>query len=190
MLEQRYLEVIGHLEQHGAADAEELAATVPRCILNENLYGVDLSPEAVEITQLALWIRSATPGQTLATLSQNIVHGNSLVHDAGVHPAGSIGSDSLCFRDWSSLERRERRMPGLRLRDRQSAVGADQAAGAGVLLAAGAGDCDGDECGASGGKLVAQAGIGRSGALRALPGGAGRRRALLTYCRRVGRSIR
>jgi len=88
LLEQRYFEVIGHLEQYGAADAEELADNVPRFILNDNLYGVDLSPEAVEITQLALWIRSATEGQTLATLSANIVHGNSLVHDPAVHEAG------------------------------------------------------------------------------------------------------
>ncbi len=88
VLEQRYHEVIGHLEEAGAADAEELAEQVPRFILNDNLYGVDLSPEAVEITQLALWIRSATPGQTLATLSRNIVHGNSLVHDPAVHPDG------------------------------------------------------------------------------------------------------
>jgi hypothetical protein len=88
VLEHRYLEVIGHLEQAGADDADELADNVPVFILNDNLYGVDLSPEAVEITQLALWIRSATPGQTLATLSRNIVHGNSLVHDASVHPAG------------------------------------------------------------------------------------------------------
>ena len=61
---------------------------VPTFILQENLYGVDLSPEAVEITQLALWIRSASPGQLLAKLSENIVHGNSLVHDPAVHPAG------------------------------------------------------------------------------------------------------
>jgi hypothetical protein len=88
VLEARYFEVIGHLDQVDAADAEELAARVPSFILNENIYGVDLSPEAVEITQLALWIRSATKGQTLETLSHNIVHGNSLVHDAEKHPAG------------------------------------------------------------------------------------------------------
>lgn len=87
LLEQRYFEVIGHLEHLGATDVNELAADVPRYILNDNLYGVDLSSEAVEITQLALWIRSATEGQTLATLSKNIVHGNSLVHDPAVHPA-------------------------------------------------------------------------------------------------------
>ena len=61
---------------------------VPTFILRENLYGVDLFPEAVEITQLALWIRSASPGQLLAKLSENIVHGNSLVHDPEIHPAG------------------------------------------------------------------------------------------------------
>ncbi len=87
-LEQRYLEVVGHLQQAGTGNAEQLTEKVPQWILEDNLYGVDLSPEAVEITQLALWIRSATPGQTLATLSENIVHGNSLVHDAEVDSAG------------------------------------------------------------------------------------------------------
>ena len=88
VLEARYNEVIGHLSQLGAADTKKLAQEVPAFILRENLYGVDLSPEAVEITQLALWIRSASPGQLLAKLSENIVHGNSLVHDPAVHPAG------------------------------------------------------------------------------------------------------
>jgi hypothetical protein len=84
VLEQRYHEVIGHLEPAG----QELADQIPAFILQENLYGVDLSPEAVEITQLALWIRSASRGQLLAKLSDNIVHGNSLVHDPAVHPDG------------------------------------------------------------------------------------------------------
>ncbi len=87
-LELRYLEVLGQLERTGDPEAANLAAQVPHYILQENLHGVDLSPEAVEITQLALWIRSAAPGHTLATLSANIVHGNSLVHDPNVHPAG------------------------------------------------------------------------------------------------------
>lgn len=86
-LELRYHEVIGHLEQAGDTSAKDLFTQVPDFILQKNLYGVDLSPEAVEITQLALWIRSATQGHTLAKLSQNIVHGNSLVHDSKTHPA-------------------------------------------------------------------------------------------------------
>ena len=39
---------------------------------------MDLSEQSVEITQLALWIRSARRGKTLADLSRNIVRGNSL----------------------------------------------------------------------------------------------------------------
>jgi hypothetical protein len=88
VLESRYHEVIGHLDQLQAPDAKELAREVAAFILRENLYGVDLFPEAVEITQLALWIRSASPGQLLAKLTENIVHGNSLVHDPAVHPDG------------------------------------------------------------------------------------------------------
>lgn len=85
-LELRYHEVLGHLIDAADASSIELIDQIPQMILEENLYGVDLSPEAVEITQLALWIRSATSGQTLARLSENIVHGNSLIHDSAVHP--------------------------------------------------------------------------------------------------------
>jgi hypothetical protein len=60
--------------------------TIPDLILSNNLYGVDLSREGVEITQLALWIRSARAGKTLMDLSKNIVHGNSLVTDRTVDP--------------------------------------------------------------------------------------------------------
>lgn len=87
-LEARYHEVVGHMEQLGRRGAKKLAEEIPAFILQENLYGVDLSPEAVEITQLALWIRSASQGQLLAKLSDNIVHGNSLVHDPAVHASG------------------------------------------------------------------------------------------------------
>ncbi len=86
-LELRYYEVIGHLEQSGEKQASKLYEQIANDILTRNLYGVDLSPEAVEIAQLALWIRSASPGQTLSKLSENIVHGNSLVDDLEVHPA-------------------------------------------------------------------------------------------------------
>jgi type II restriction/modification system DNA methylase subunit YeeA len=48
-----------------AEDVAALEDAVPDLILNHNLYGVDLSEQAVEITQLALWIRSARKGHTL-----------------------------------------------------------------------------------------------------------------------------
>lgn len=88
LLEQRYGEVIDHLDRHDHPDAKRLEEAIPAMILGENLYGVDLSPEAVEITQLALWIRSARRGKTLADLSHNIRHGNSLVHDASIDSHG------------------------------------------------------------------------------------------------------
>lgn len=78
---------------HGLAGAgespesvEQAEDAIPNDILTHNLYGVDLSREGVEITQLALWIRSARKGKTLADLSANIVHGNSLVSDPEVDP--------------------------------------------------------------------------------------------------------
>lgn len=66
-------------------EAAEVERDYPDWILTDNLFGVDVSAEAVEITQLALWIRSARKGKTLADLSANIVCGNSLVADGNVH---------------------------------------------------------------------------------------------------------
>jgi type I restriction-modification system DNA methylase subunit len=83
LLDNYYEDVLAHLPD---AERKQHARQVPAYILNDNLYGVDLSPEAVEITQLALWIRSADRTQKLAKLSHNIVHGNSLVADAAVDP--------------------------------------------------------------------------------------------------------
>lgn len=88
-LESHYTEVVGHLilaEKMRENDARSLRDSIPDWILSDNLYGVDLSAEGVEITQLALWIRSARRGRTLADLSRNIIRGNSLVRDPAVHP--------------------------------------------------------------------------------------------------------
>ncbi len=68
------------------ATLRDLEASIPDLILSHNLFGVDLSREGVEITQLALWIRSARRGKTLADLSKNILRGNSLVSDKSVDP--------------------------------------------------------------------------------------------------------
>lgn len=87
-LEDTYFDVIRNLAAQSSPLAAGLAETVPDLILKENLYGVDLSEEAVEITRLALWIRTARPGKTLADLSHNVRCGNSLVSDVAVHPRG------------------------------------------------------------------------------------------------------
>ena len=74
-----------------------------RGILARNLYGVDINPESVEITQLALWLHTATKGQPLTTLDDHIRCGNSLV---GPDYAGFYAArhDSL-FGDLSTDER-------------------------------------------------------------------------------------
>jgi len=88
-LESHYNEVVGHIilsEKPREDDARILRDSIPDWILTDNLHGVDLSEEGVEITQLALWIRSARKGRTLRDLSHNIICGNSLIDDPAVHP--------------------------------------------------------------------------------------------------------
>ena len=53
-----------------------------RSILANNIYGVDINQESVEITRLALWLRTALPDRPLTSLDNNIRCGNSLIgHD-------------------------------------------------------------------------------------------------------------
>ncbi|MBS3028061.1 MAG: Eco57I restriction-modification methylase domain-containing protein [Dolichospermum sp. DET50] len=52
-----------------------------KTILSNNLFGVDLSPESVEITKLSLWLKTATQGKTLTYLDDNIKIGNSIIAD-------------------------------------------------------------------------------------------------------------
>ncbi|MDO8630982.1 MAG: N-6 DNA methylase [Phycisphaerales bacterium] len=85
-LEEAYDVVLHLLRVQGRLDeAMRIERNYPDWILADNLFGVDLSQESVEITQLALWIRSARKGTTLSDLSQNIICGNSLVTDPSVH---------------------------------------------------------------------------------------------------------
>jgi type I restriction-modification system DNA methylase subunit len=50
-------------------------------ILQNNIFGVDLDKQAVEITQLNLLLRITEKGQRLPLLQQNIKCGNSLIDD-------------------------------------------------------------------------------------------------------------
>ena len=53
-------------------------------ILENNLFGVDLNEESVEIAKLSLWLRTAQPNRKLNDLNGNIKCGNSLIDDATV----------------------------------------------------------------------------------------------------------
>jgi hypothetical protein len=50
-------------------------------ILENNLYGVDLNEEAIEICRLSLWVKTAEPGKALTSLDHTIRVGNSIVAD-------------------------------------------------------------------------------------------------------------
>jgi len=92
-LEDTYLDVVDALNLRKGKDLAVLREQVRGWILSDNLFGVDKSEEAVEITRLALWIRTAEKGKPLTNLSGNIQCGNSLVDDPKV--------DSGAF-DWAA----------------------------------------------------------------------------------------
>jgi type I restriction-modification system DNA methylase subunit len=55
-----------------------------KSILENNLFGVDVNEESVEIAKLSLWLRTAKHGRSLSNLSNNIKCGNSLIDDPNV----------------------------------------------------------------------------------------------------------
>jgi type I restriction-modification system DNA methylase subunit len=57
---------------------------IEKSILENNLFGVDLNEESVEIAKLALWLRTAQPNRKLNDLNHNIQCGNSLIDDVAV----------------------------------------------------------------------------------------------------------
>ena len=57
---------------------------VEKSILENNLFGVDLNDESVEIAKLSLWLRTAQPNRKLNDLNNNIKCGNSLIDDVTI----------------------------------------------------------------------------------------------------------
>ena len=57
---------------------------IENTILENNIYGVDLNEESVEIAKLSLWLRTAQPRRKLNDLSSNIKCGNSLIDSKSV----------------------------------------------------------------------------------------------------------
>jgi len=57
-----------------------------RRILQDNLYGVDLNGEAVQVARLGLWIKTARRGKALTGLDHTLRVGNSLIADPQVDP--------------------------------------------------------------------------------------------------------
>ena len=71
-----------------------------RDILRSNLYGVDINPASVEITQLALWLHTARGDKPLSSLDKTIRNGNSLINNDFYK-----GQIDLTFYDQTQKER-------------------------------------------------------------------------------------
>ena len=70
---------------------KDLFSDTTKEILQNNIFGVDLNKESVEITKLSLWLKTADKNKTLATLENNIKCGNSLIDDIEI--AGELAFD-------------------------------------------------------------------------------------------------
>jgi len=57
---------------------------IENTILENNIFGVDINEESVEIAKLSLWLRTAQPRRKLNTLNNNIKCGNSLIDDPNI----------------------------------------------------------------------------------------------------------
>ncbi|MFZ4454843.1 MAG: Eco57I restriction-modification methylase domain-containing protein [Bacteroidales bacterium] len=59
-------------------------SNIENSILENNLFGVDINEESVEIAKLSLWLRTAKPHRKLTSLNNNIKCGNSLIDDPAI----------------------------------------------------------------------------------------------------------
>lgn len=78
-LKQKYALVNQRLKELEQQHEDIFSLDLNKEILNNNLFGVDLNFESVEITQLALWLETAEPGKKLNPLDENIQQGNSII---------------------------------------------------------------------------------------------------------------
>ena len=78
----KHVEINRRISQHSGAAPDLLSdEDYIKSILQNNIYGVDLNYESVEITKLSLWLKTAAKDKKLTTLKNNIKCGNSLVDD-------------------------------------------------------------------------------------------------------------
>lgn len=86
-------QVFDYLHREGESVNNELARLrkgqreafdLDKHILTNNIFGVDLNPESVEITKLSLWLKTANRHKELTALDNNIQCGNSLIEDVEI----------------------------------------------------------------------------------------------------------
>jgi len=79
------------LKQELTLDLQKREFEIEEHVLRHNLYGVDINFESVEITKLALWLKTVKRGKVLANIDYNIQQGNSLIADSAV--VGNLAFD-------------------------------------------------------------------------------------------------
>ena len=80
---------------------------VENSILENNLYGVDINEESVEIAKLSLWLRTAKPHRKLNSLNDNIKCGNSLIDDPAI-----AGDKAFCWeKEFPKIFREKQKRP-------------------------------------------------------------------------------
>ena len=90
-------QLLSELSQDSSAMAQqpEDGDLLRRLILKRCIYGVDLSPMAVEVANVTLWLASFVPGLALSYLGSNLKCGDALIGVAS--PAVVGASDSPLF---------------------------------------------------------------------------------------------
>ena len=73
--------IVTELSQKITGDFSTMFIDIENQILENNIFGVDINEESIEIAKLSLWLRTAQKGRKLTTLSNNIKCGNSLIDD-------------------------------------------------------------------------------------------------------------
>jgi len=66
-----------------------------RRIIQNNIHGVDINEQAIEITQLNMFLKLAMSSQQLIDLSKNLLVGNSLINDSKIDPKALIWKKEL-----------------------------------------------------------------------------------------------
>ena len=75
------LEALQKMGNNGFAETPFDEWIIKKSIIQNNLFGVDLNPESVEITKLSLWMKTANKKEKLADMDGNIKQSNSLIDD-------------------------------------------------------------------------------------------------------------
>ena len=78
-----------------ASNPPDAADLLRRLILKRCIYGVDISPMAVEVANVTLWLASFVPGLALSYLGSNLKCGDALIGVADPHVVGASDSPLL-----------------------------------------------------------------------------------------------